>query len=300
MIPDSGMIARPVGARRLARLSLILLALAGRPLLVRADDLPQQRTPSPQFLSDRGPGLATSLFGTYVRKGEWLVYTFYEYTRNAEFEYKPSELGFTGDEDFLGTLRESEDLLFVSYGLTDRVAFELEGAARARATLDKSPQDPSGVPKTLTESGLGDVQGELRWRWSAEGEHRPEYFSWFEVGFPFQRNRVLLGTQDWEYTLGFGAIKGHRWGTLTGRVSIAYDGSDGTIDAGEYAVEYLKRVSKVWRFVGAVEGESDEVNLVVEAQAQLGRHLLLKFNSGFGVTTKAPDVAPEVGLLFSW
>ncbi|PYT18438.1 MAG: hypothetical protein DMF51_00045 [Acidobacteria bacterium] len=69
---------------------------------------------------------------------------------------------------------------------------------------------------------------------------------------------------------------------------------------GEYAIEYLKRVSRVWRFVGAVEGESDELQVIVEAQARLGPHVLLKLNSGFGVTPKAPDVAPEAGVLLSW
>lgn len=50
-----------------------------------------------------------------------------------------------------------------------------------------------------------------------------------------------------------------------------------------------------------VEGEqADEVSAIVEAQARLGRHVLLKLNCGFGLTTKAPDVVPEIGLLFSF
>jgi hypothetical protein len=155
------------------------------------------------------------------------------------------------------------------------------------------------MPDPLEESGLGDIEGQVRWRWAEETEHRPEMFSFFEVVLPLQRGDVLLGTQDWEYALGFAAIKGHTWGTITGRVSLAY--SESQIEVGEYAVEYLKRLSPAWRLFAAIEGEqTDEISLIVEGQARLGPHVLLKLNSGFGLTTKAPDVAPEIGLLFSF
>jgi hypothetical protein len=260
---------------------------------------PQGEAGLPPYLADRGRGIATSQFGTYVRKGEWLVYTFYEYTKTSGFEYSPEELGFTGSQEHFGTLKEKEGLLFVSYGISDRLAVELEGALHATSSLRKAPDDFSAVPNRLEESGLGDVEGQVRWRWAEEGEHRPEMLSFFEVVFPLQRDNVLLGTQGWEYALGFAAIKGHPWGTLTGRVSISH--SEGQIEVGEYAVEYLKRLSPAWRFYAAIEGEqTDEVALIVEGQARLGRHVLLKLNSGFGVTKKAPDVAPEIGLLFSF
>jgi hypothetical protein len=42
------------------------------------------------------------------------------------------------------------------------------------------------------------------------------------------------------------------------------------------------------------------VQVILEAQARLGGHVLLKLNSGFGITAKAPDLAPEVGVLFSF
>ncbi len=52
------------------------------------------------YLADRGDGIHTSLLGTYVRKNELLVYLFYEYTRNRDAEYKPSDFGFASDSDF--------------------------------------------------------------------------------------------------------------------------------------------------------------------------------------------------------
>jgi hypothetical protein len=265
------------------------------------DVLPQPGNAAglPPYLADRGRGMSTSMFGTYVRKGEWLVYAFYEYTKTSGFEYAPDELGFTGDEEHIGTLTDREALLFISYGVTERLEVELEGALHASASLEKASDDFSAMPDPLEESGLGDIEGQVRWRWAEETEHRPEMFSFFEVVFPFQKGDVLLGTQDWEYSLGFAAIKGHTWGTITGRVSLAY--SESQIEVGEYAVEYLKRLSPAWRFFAAIEGEqTDEISLIVEGQARLGRHVLLKLNSGFGLTTKAPDVAPEIGLLFSF
>lgn len=301
---------RHAGARQAGRTLVMTLALLPALQAARAEEPPGPGTPAsgapaaraaqPDYLADRGPGIATSLFGTYVRKGEWLVYAFYEYTKNSDFEYAPEDIGLTGNQEFFGSLREHEHLLFLSYGLSDRLAVELEGSLSTRSTLDRPAADTSGGPLRLTESGLGDVEAQARWRWLGETARRPELFSFFEVVFPLQKEKVLIGTQDWEYALGIGIIKGHRWGTLTGRLSVMYDRAEGSVESGEFAVEYLKRVSRVWRFVGALEGESDEVELILEAQARLHPHVLLKLNSGFGVTSKAADIAPEVGVLFSW
>jgi hypothetical protein len=253
---------------------------------------------SPPYLADRGPGLPTSLFGTYIEKGQLLVYPFYEYTKTTAFEYKPSELGFSGDEDFIGKTVEQEYLLFLSYGFTDRLSAELETAVHARTSFDKAPEDPSAVPDHLEESGLGDVDMQVRWRWSAESEHRPEMFSFAEITPPFQHNRVLIGTQHWEGALGFGVVRGFSWGTITGRATLAYDGEDSSIEPGEWGFEYLKRLSPRWRLVGALEGESDEISAIGEIQWFFSSRAFLKLNCGFGLTEKAPDVAPEAGVLF--
>jgi len=251
----------------------------------------------PPWLADRGTGISTSLFGTYVEPGEWLIYPFYEYTRTGSFEYQPRELGDVGSVDYLGNLVEHEYLLFVSYGISERFMFELEGALHAKATFDKAPDDPSGLPTTFSESGLGDVEGQFRWRWTRETERRPELYGFFEVVFPLQRDKLLIGTQEWEGALGLGVLRGRPWGTIGGRIALAYDGEDSTGELGEYAFEYLKRVSTRWRLVGSLEGESDELSMIGEAQRFFGRRAILKLNCGFGLTEKAPDIAPEVGIL---
>ncbi len=253
----------------------------------------------PPYLKDRGPGLSTSLFGTYVRKGEWLVYPFYEYTYNKNEEYKPSEMGFDVAEDFLGKSVEQEALLFVSYGVTDWLEIEFEPALWTTATLTKADDDFSTQPHEIKESGLGDVDIQVRWRWAQESPRRPELFSFVEITPPLQKNKKIIGTQDAEYSFGFGAIKGFRWGTLTARGSYLYSTSEGG-EFSEYAVEYLKKASNRWRFVAAVEGEQEDVAAIVEAQVHLSPRCFIKLNNGFGLTKKVPGFAPEVGVLFSF
>lgn len=244
---------------------------------------------------DRGPGIPTSLFGTYVAAGEFLFYPFFEYYRDHNYEYKPQELGFGLDRDFRGRYRANEGLIFLGYGISDELALEFE-AAVIEARLDKSPSDPSNMPPRLEESGLGDVAAQLRWRWNRETETRPEWFSYFETTFPFQRDKLLIGTQDWEFKFGTGVVRGMSWGTMTFRIAAEY--AENQIGPGEYAVEYLKRVSPNLRLYTGVEGVEDEIEWISEAQVFLRRNVFLKLNSAFGLTSKAPDWAPEVGIMF--
>jgi len=162
----------------------------------------------PDYLRDRGVGIPTSMFGTYVAPGERLTYLFYEYTLNRDAEYKPAELGFGLDQDFRAKSTEHEFLLFYSFGVSEWFAFEIESALYSSATQEKAADDPSAMPSRLRESGFGDTEGQLRWRWSKETASRPEVFSYTEVVFPFQRNRKLIGTQNWEFAQGLGLIKG--------------------------------------------------------------------------------------------
>lgn len=252
----------------------------------------------PAYLRDRGTGIPTSQFGTYIRKGELLVYPFFEYYRDKDAEYKPSDFGFGLDQDFRGRYRASEGLLFLGYGFTDWLAVELE-AAVIDATLETSSDDPSGVPAKITESGLGDVEGQLRLRWAKESDRRPEVFSYFEAVAPLQ-DKVLIGTADWELKFGAGLIKGFSWGTMTLRAAAEYSKEESKLDVGEYAVEYLKRLSSAWRVYLGVEGTQDEVELITEAQWHITDSIYIKVNNGFGITSKATDWAPEVGVVFSF
>ncbi|HWR84279.1 MAG TPA: hypothetical protein VN285_13355 [Candidatus Deferrimicrobium sp.] len=253
----------------------------------------------PAYLNDRGVGIPTSMFGTYVEKGELLVYPFFEYYLDNNLEYKPEELGFGLDADYRARYRASEGLIFVGYGISDRLAIEFE-AAIIDAKFEKSSDDTTAVPAKIEESGTGDVEGQVRLRWTKENEKRPEFFSYFEAVSPQQKDKLLIGTPDWEFKLGSGLIRGFRWGTMTFRAAMDYSIDESKLDLGEIAIEYLKRVTPSWRLYAGLEGSQDEVSLVTEAQWHLNRHVFLKLNNAVGITSKATDWAPEVGVVLSF
>ena len=118
--------------------------------------------------------------------------------------------------------------------------------------------------------------------------------------FPLQKQRVLIGTRNWELKLGTGVVRGFAWGTTTLRAALEYDAGDRSLAIGEYALEYLKRISPRLRFVGAVEGDQDEMELISEVQWFLRPNAVIKLNNAFGLTSKATDWAPEVGIMFSF
>ena len=252
----------------------------------------------PEYLRDRGVGVPSSMFGTFVQKGQLIVYPYFEYYKDADYEYKPSELGFCDDRDYRGDYEGSEYLLFLGYGITDRIMVELE-AAYIDAELEKGSDDQSELPSGLAESGVGDIEAQLRWRWSNETATRPEIFSYFETVFPTQDEGALIGTTDWEFIFGTGLIRGFHFGTLAVRLAAEYDGAEEKVEIGEVALEYIRRINRSWRVYGAVEGTQDEWELITEAQWHLGRHAFIKLNNAFGLTSKAPDWAPEVGVMFT-
>ncbi|HEV8357072.1 MAG TPA: hypothetical protein VGQ17_09950 [Gemmatimonadales bacterium] len=260
--------------------------------------LAAQRDTTPASQRDRGPGIATSMFGTYIRPGELLVYPFIECYHDHNFEYDPLELGYGLDRDFRGRYRATEGLLFLGYGLNDWLAVELE-AAVISARLDKAPGDPSALPARLEQSGVGDVEGQVRFRMQREAGRRPEIFGYFESAAPVQTRKLLIGTPDWEFKLGAGFSRGYRWGTLTFRLAAEYGLEEDKPELGEYALEYLRRLSPSWRVYAGIEGSQDEVELITEAQWRLARWATLKLNNALGITSKATDWAPEVGVMFS-
>jgi hypothetical protein len=282
--------------------AMLLVGVAGLESVFA--ETPSSGPPSPEptlppFLKDRGIGVPLSMFGTYIRRGELVAYPFFEYYRDHDFEYKPSELGAPGEEDFRGRYRANEELLFLAYGFTDNLALEME-AAVIQATFEKAPADPSALPPLIEESGLGDVEGQLRFRWKRETERRPELFSYFEFTFPHAEDRPLTGTPGWEFKLGTGVTRGFSWGTLTARFAVEYsEASSSHFDTGEYAVEYLKRVSPSFRFYVGLEGAQDELSLITEVQWHITGSVCLKLNNGLGLTSKATDWSPEVGILFT-
>jgi len=280
-----------------------ILGILGAALLVGTSAAQEKRAPLdteglPAYLRDRGQGTSLSQFASYVQKRELIIYPFYEYYHDSDYEYSPNELGQALDQDFRGSYKANEVLLFLAYGVTERLAIELE-AAYIDAELEKSNEDPTSLPAKISESGVGDVEGQIRYRWALETSSRPEIFSYFETVGPTQDEGSLIGTTDWEFKLGFGVMRGYSWGTVTGRGAVEYDLAEDAGALGELAVEYVRRLSAKWRVYGGFEGTQDEVSVITEAQWHFVPRGCLKMNSGFGLTSKATDWAPEVGVMLS-
>jgi hypothetical protein len=255
----------------------------------------------PAYLSDRGDGIPTSLLGTYVREKEFLFYPFYEYTHTKEFEYAPHELGFTGEQEFLGKLVEHEALVFLAYAFNDSLAVEFESAVYGSLEFTKATDDNSNVPNRIRESGVGDTETNIRWRPLKETASRPEVTFSFLTVFPLQRDKKLLGTQHWEFEPGVVLTKGFPLGTLTFKSALGYDTGEHKVKFSGWSVDYLKRLSPDWRVALSLEGaQGNEVSIIGELQYALSKNAVLKLNSGFGVTEKAPNFAPEIGVMFSF
>jgi hypothetical protein len=272
--------------------SLILLSA-----VIFSAEAAYARDELPHYLEDRGTGIPSSMFGTYIEKRQLLLYFYYEYYYDRDMEYEPAEFGYGLALEHKARYTAHEGLIFLGYGITDRLAVELE-AAVISARLEKDQDDPSDMPDVLEESGLGDVESQLRWRWFEENEKRPELFSYFETVFPLQKDKLLIGTSDWEFKLGMGTVKGFTWGTTTLRLAFEYNRAEDKFELGEYAVEYLKGISRSLRVFAAVEGTQDELELIAEVQLHLRRRTVVKLNCGIGLTPKATDLAPEVGIMF--
>lgn len=252
-------------------------------------------------LADRPDGIPTSLLGTYIRPRELLVYPFFEYTRHNTFEYKPAELGVSGpgsQDEFKGKTVEREYLLFIGYAFNDSFAIEFESALHSSLEFTRASDDRTGTPDRFRESGLGDSEINLRWRYAKESARRPDITFFMKTVFPLQKDKKLLGSRDWEFEPGVVLTKSYSFGTLAARGAISYSRGDRKFDFAEWGFDYLKRLDSKWRVALSLEGHQvDEISLIGELQYAIARNALLKLNMGVGVTEKAPTIAPEIGIL---
>lgn len=278
-------------ARRRCAVALIAAALPAA-ALAQSTGLDRSR--------DRGPGIPSSMFGTYIERGQLLLFPFFVYSRDHNREYNPARLGFGLDQDFRGRFQSTEVQLFAAYGVTDWLALELE-ASQIRATLDKSPDDPSSVPARIVESGVADFEGQLRLRVARETGGRPEIFGFVEITAPSHKHDLLIGDKDWDIRPGLGVVRGFSWGTMTFRTDLEYNRDDRHVDLGESSLEYLRRLSPSLRLNLAIEGGEtgapDEWELVTGLRWRLSDSFLLKLDNVVGFFSKATDWSPQAGFM---
>lgn len=258
---------------------------------------------SASYLQDRGGGIPASMFGTYIHKGELLVFPFFEHSLDNDREYQPAQFGANSDIDFTGKYRSYGGQIFMGYGVTDWLALEFEVAYKS-AKFEKSPEDLFGTPAKINESGFGDFESQVRLRLSRESERNPEIFGFVEVTAASLRDKFLIGDKDWDLRPGIGLVKGFSWGTMTIRTDLEYTRVDKRIDIGETSLEYLKRLSPSFRIYAGMEGGEgatiDEWDLVTGVQWRVTPFVVLKLDNALGITPKATDFAPQFGTLFDF
>ncbi|MFZ0389497.1 MAG: hypothetical protein WAN36_03485, partial [Calditrichia bacterium] len=257
----------------------------------------------PPFPNDRGAAIPTSLFGTFIRPGELLVYPFFEYQLDNNREYQPAQYGYGKDEDFRAKFHGSSEQIYVGYGFTDWLVAEFE-FAYMDVRFEKSPDDHSPLPPKIHETGLGDFEGQIRMRWAKETKGRPEIFGFLDVTVPSQNGKLLIRDPDWNFKPGIGVIKSFSWGTLLFRTDLEYNREASSPDIGETAIEYLRRFSPSGLLNLGIEGGEggapDEWNLITGVHLRLADWAYLKLNNSLGITSKATDWVPQGGLLFSF
>ena len=98
---------------------------------------------------------------------------------------------------------------------------------------------------------------------------------------------------------GLGLIKGFAWGTLTGRISASYLPGDGTFELGEMDGVPQTHVREM--ALGAFgRGGAGRVGRDFEIQWHFKPNGARETERRHRLTAKAPDHAPEVGVVFSF
>jgi hypothetical protein len=284
---------------------LTLVLVVGAPGLMRQASAQELARDSalPAYLRDRGPGVPASIFGTYIRRGQLLVYPFFEYALDNNREYQPFEFGFGPGVDLRAKFHSYAGQVFIGYGVTDWLAIEFEGSY-LRAHFEKSPLDTFATPSVIKESGVADIEAHIRARLWKESSGRPELYGFVEVTPPTQKHKLLIAEPDFDLKPGIGLIKGFSWGTLTARIGAEYNRKESKVDLGEFSIEYLKRVSPSLRgflsFEGGETGALDEWELVPGLQWQISKSVLFKLDNSIGISSKVTDWTPQIGLMFSY
>ena len=282
--------------------SLTLLRIVALMLLPTGLSRPLKAQDSlPSWLRDRGDAISSSMFATYIHPGELIVFPFFEYLQDNNREYQPREFGLGPRVDFRGKFHSTAEQVFLGYGVNDWLALEFE-MAHISADFTKSPKD-GFLPPKIKQSGLTDIEAQVRARVSRENARWPEFYLYSEFVARTQRGKALISENYWDIRPGVGFIKGFGFGTLTGRINLEYNHEGKTLDLGEVSVEYLKRLSTNFRLFLAIEGgetgSMDEWATVQGFQLRLSNSLFFKFDNTLGISSKADDWVPQVGLMWA-
>ena len=135
-----------------------------------------------------------------------------------------------------------------------------------------------------------------------ETSERPEIFGFVELVARSQRGKTLIEEADFDAKPGIGLVRGFGFGTMTIRIAAEYNHAEHKPDLGEFAIEYLRRLSAAGRLYLAIEGGEggalDEWDFISGIRWRLTQSIDLKIHNALGISSKATDWAPQFGLMF--
>jgi hypothetical protein len=248
-------------------------------------------------------GVRSSLFETYVRPGQLLIYPHGAYSTDHNLDYTPADLDYGADTNALqGRFHSTEAQVFVAYGVTEWLALEAEGS-QISATFHRSARDTSAVPTRIHESGLSDWAVQARMRVARQRGAWPQVFAAFELTPPMHKTTRLIGDRQWNLKGEVGLARDYGWGTLSARTVIEWNRGDHHWDLGETSLEYLRQVSSAGRLLFAIEGGEggalDEWTFVSAGRWRVARGVDIKFANAFGLQSKSTDWETQLGLMFT-
>ena len=273
----------------------LLIGLGAAPLAAQQDTLQPP-------LRDRGPGVRTSEFQTYIQRGQLFVIPSASYVKDHNLEYSSLNegSGIGQQNDLTGSFHSGSAQLLLAYGVTEWLAFEVE-ASYLDAHFDRSPQDTTGT-QPINESGLGDFAVQARMRFLRERGSRPEIWGSLEFIPAANQDKLLIGDAPSDLKGEIGFTRGYQFGTMTFKTTIEWNHVDQHWDLGETSIEYLRRLSTNWRLMAALEGGEtgapDEFVFVTSLQWRASRHAVVGLANSFGFMEKSTDWEPQVGIRF--
>jgi hypothetical protein len=139
------------------------------------------------------------------------------------------------------------------------------------------------APLRISESRIGDIEGQIRWRWRRETERRPEIFSYAEVVVPHHSEKHLIGTPGWELKYGMGLARGFDWGYFD-------RAAGGRVRPGLYQPFSISASTPSsicagsppsWRLYAGIEGTQDELSLIEEIRWHVRPNVFICLNKRF-------------------
>jgi hypothetical protein len=250
------------------------------------------------FLRDRGPGMQTSLNATYLAEKEFLFYPFYEYNFVVNEEYIPMDLGYDVDQAYEAKSSSHEALLYLGYGISDWLIAEAE-VAFINFTQQKSSSDNSTMPSPYKESGIENIDFQLRWRYWKETSKKPELFSNFVLAVPSAGSNKIIGLTGYDFKFASGLIKGFRFGTMIVSSSFQYNTYDSQFDFLGLDIEYVKRLNDKFRVYVGFDGLPIPDAFAVSTNLQIFPKpwMFIRLGNSFGIGSSGLiDFNQEIGV----